>query len=546
MRTLVFVMATAACGGGNSVGIKIVDAPIKSGCLSSNECPTGYTCNEFGVCIAPTPGVDASTPPETEVELGTPVSSQRYVYVPMTSENKLARIDGLTLAVTTTMVGQSPRVVAAIPNSDGAVVLDQANGTATIVRPAPTGDVLDVLPTLQNLNALDIDPSGRFGVAWFDLAKAVQGGGLGGVGSFQDLTIVALAPGGEKAVNLTVGFVPRNVQFDATGDHAYVVTQDGVSVIDLANAVASPPTSVPPIAVAAPGVPVSDLEVLIVSTGDFAVVRQAGVAALRVVSLRAVDAGTVFTVPLASSASDIDLAPDGSRVYAVERDAALLAVVDIPADVIDPTGVQTVNLSSGTLGSIEVSKDGTRALLFTNATHDERLTMVRLDQAGFPAVTWPLRKAVFAVAISPTSTSAIVVGAKAPGDPSTATSLDQFIDESYGYSLVDLGTGFATLQLTDVDPGSLAYAPSGSKAYVSLDGGDDPTATRAVQIVDVQSGVITTSVLGSPPSDVGILPAANVAFVSQRHPLGRISFFALVTDAVRTVTGFDLNSQVVP
>jgi hypothetical protein len=51
--------------------------------------------------------------------------------------------------------------------------------------------------------------------------------------------------------------------------------------------------------------------------------------------------------------------------------------------------------------------------------------------------------------------------------------------------------------------------------------------------------------LGSPPSAVGILPGAGQAFVAQRHPLGRVSFLDVVTDAVRTVTGFDLNSQIV-
>ena len=192
-----------------------------------------------------------------------------------------------------------------------------------------------------------------------------------------------------------------------------------------------------------------------------------------------------------------------------------------------------------------LSHDGRRALLFTNAVDDKRLTMVQLDQTGYPTVTWPLRKSVRAVGISPSGGSAIVLGAKAFGDPSTATSFDEYIDRSYGYSLVDLASGFAKLQITDVDPGPFVYAPDGSKAYVALDGGDDPTATRAVQVVTVQTGVVTTDVLGSPPAAVGVLPSVNAAFVSQRHPLGRGSFVGFVTDAVRTVTGFDLNSQVV-
>ena len=546
------LLALAACSGGGSANYSggFTDAGAAGAssdagplhCLSSNECPTGYTCNDVGVCEMPGPTGDAGAPPETEYTFGAPISSERFVYVAMTNEDELARIDGNTLGVTATHVGHAPSVVAAIPGSDGAVVLDQANGTATIVRPGRTGaDTVDVLPTLQNLNRLDVDPTGHYAVIWFDLAAA---GGFQGVGSFQDVTVLALAAGGEKAVNLTVGFRPRAVEFDAAGTHAYVVTQDGVSVIDLAAATGGTPAIVPPIPVSAPGVAPEDLEVQVVSTGQWAVVRQAGVAGLRVVNVGATP-GQTYSIPLASEASDIDLAPDGTRVYAVERDAKRLAIVDIPGDAIDPSGVQTIDLSDATLGSLALSPDGKRALLYTNATLDPRLTLVELDQPGYPHVTWPLEKAVRAVAIAPTSDTALVLHAKVPGDPATATSFDDFLAKSYGYSLVDLASGFAKLQLTPVDPGPLAYAPDGTKVYVALDGGDADNATRALQIVATRTGVVMTEPLGSPPSAVGILPGAAQAFVAQRHPLGRVSFFDLATDAARTVTGFDLNSHIV-
>ena len=103
----------------------------------------------------------------------------------------------------------------------------------------------------------------------------------------------------------------------------------------------------------------------------------------------------------------------------------------------------------------------------------------------------------------------------------------------------------SSVRSTPVDPGPFAYAPDGSKAYIALDGGDAVTATRALQIVTVQTGVVTTKPLGSPPSGVGILPGTSQAFIAQRHPLGRVSFVELVTDGMRTVTGFDLNSHVV-
>jgi DNA-binding beta-propeller fold protein YncE len=171
--------------------------------------------------------------------------------------------------------------------------------------------------------------------------------------------------------------------------------------------------------------------------------------------------------------------------------------------------------------------------------------MIKLDEPGFPKVTWPLKKSVRALGISPTGNTALVLHAKAPGDPAGATGVDDFIDKSYGYSLVDLATGFAKLEITKVDPGPFAYSADGAKVYVALDGGNALGSTRALQVVTTQTGVVITKPLGSPPSAVGILPGAGEAFAAQRHPLGRITFVNLGTDAVRTVTGFDLNSDIV-
>src|SRR3954453_6469028 len=121
MRRHLWCVLLAACGAGGSFdnGASSGDAGI--GCLSSNECPTGQVCNDFGQCELPGGGSGAgsgsgSGAPETEIQLGTPLSAQRYVYVAMTAEDELARIDGLTLAVTATPVGKAPRDVATIPN----------------------------------------------------------------------------------------------------------------------------------------------------------------------------------------------------------------------------------------------------------------------------------------------------------------------------------------------------------------------------------------------------------------------------------------------
>lgn len=542
------------CGAACTTSGDRASAPLEPGagggeppamCLTSNECPTGWTCSEFHTCQPPAPGGDSGAPPETEIVFGAPASSQRFVYVAMTARGKLARIDGETLVVSSTPVGAAPREVATIPGSDGAIVLDSHHGTATIVRPVVGGsDTARVVGTLPGLNQIAVDPTGRFAVLWFDIARALRDG-TPSAGNFQDVVVVALAPGAERTVALTVGFRPRAVAFDAAGTRAYVITRDGVSVVDLVDATLDAPRIVPPIQVAPPGTSPDDLEVQVVATGDFAAVRRAGHAGLRVVGLGVATAGQAWDIPLAAPPTDIDLAPDGSRVFAVLRDAQRLAIIDIPGDAIDPGGITTVDLAPATVGSIAVSGDGRRALLYTNATLDPHLTHVELDRPGFPHATWPLQKAVRAVGISPDGATAIVLAAKAPGDPATAPSIEEFIAQSHGYQLVDLATGFAKLQLTPVDPGPFAFAPDGSRAYVALDGGDAVTATRAVQIVATRTGVVRSHALGSPPAAVGIVPGALQAFVAQRHPLGRISFVALTSDGFRTVTGFDLNSQIV-
>jgi DNA-binding beta-propeller fold protein YncE len=315
-------------------------------------------------------------------------------------------------------------------------------------------------------------------------------------------------------------------------------------VIDLAYATNHEPSIVPPIPVAAAGVPADDVEVQILATGEYAAVRQANHAALRIVNVGAL-AGLSFDVPLASAPTDIDLAPDGARVYAVQRDAQTLSIIEVPADAQNPNGVDHIDLTNAAIGSLVLSGDGTRALLFTNATADERITLVKLDQPGYPRQTWTLKKSLRAVGISPAGDTALLLNAKAFGDPATAANFEEYIDRSYGYTLLDLATGFGKLQITPVDPGPFSYSPDGSKVYVALDGGDAVNATRALQVVTTQTGVVTTKPLGSAPSSVGILPGAAQAFTAQRHPLGRVSFVDLASDAVRTVTGFDLNSQVV-
>jgi DNA-binding beta-propeller fold protein YncE len=550
-------LAAAACAATDGAAAGSSDGGWGGGgtdeCLSSSECPTGWTCSEFGTCQPPTPQPDGGTEPlpeEEEYDLGAPVSSLRFVYVAMTALDSLAKIDGRTLAVSSLPVGERPKVVVSAPGTDTVVVLDSVNGTATVVRPTVDRDERTVLGTLPRLNRLVIDPTGRYAVSWFDFDQAIaDAGGIDNVelvGSYQDVTIIDLTPGDERSVDLTVGFRPRAVAFDAAGTRAYVITQDGVSVIDLAEATGAGPAIVPPISIT--GDPFTDpsaVEVAVVASGVYAVVREAGASHLRILRLTGSGAGQSWVVPLPSPPSDVDLSPDGARAYVTLRESAQLAVIDVPGGGLDPESVEYVDLDGELVGSLVLSRDGDRGLLFTNAFLEKRITVIALDEPGYPHQTFPLQKAVRWVHLSPAGDSAVIVHAKAPGDPGSAGSFEEFLDRSFGYSVFDLATGFAKLQLTPVDPGGVAFAPAAPRAYIALDGGDAEGAVAQLHSVALDTGVVRVQKLGSPPDAVGVLPGADVAYVNQRHPLGRVSFIDIETGTTRTITGFDLNSRII-
>jgi hypothetical protein len=559
MRLLVGTLLLAACGSGLEGDYAAPTSDASGGgtpqCFSSSECPVGFICSEFGTCVPPPPPpTDAGTnpdtpPPEVEYKLSEPISSRRYVWVAMTEQDRLAKIDGTNLEVVSVEVGDQPKILATLPESDTAVVLDSHNAAATVVR-ASTGAVASELyPTLPNLNRLAVAPGGRHAVAFFDLNKAIiDAGGLdavGEVGSFQDVTVLAVQS--QRSVDLTVGFRPREIEHDASGRYAFVVTDDGISVIDLPAMTAGGPTIVPPIPIMEDVfADTTGVEVDVVASGQYAVVRRPGVAELRVVSLLGPTAGEGTTIPLPAVPSDLDLAPDGSRVYAVFRAPTPgLAIIDIPGDAFDPAGITFIDLANATSGSLELSKDGTRGMLFTNATLDERITVVELDRPNFPHHTYPLQKAVLTAGFDPTGTKAVVLHTRAPGDPEQATTFDAYIDRKPGYSVLDIATGFAKLQITEVNPKLFTFATTAPRAYVTLDGGDAEGAFVAVQQIELDSGVVRTIELGSPPDAIGVLPDSNKIFVSQRHNLGRVSFIDVETNQVRTLTGFDLNSQII-
>jgi hypothetical protein len=147
--------------------------------------------------------------------------------------------------------------------------------------------------------------------------------------------------------------------------------------------------------------------------------------------------------------------------------------------------------------------------------------------------------------VAPDSRTVLVVHTKAAGSPLAAgLNADEIIARSYGYTVVDLTSGFAKLQLTSAPVGDLAVTPDATRAFLLLR--DDGASIRLAQRIHLGSFIVDDFPLGSPPLSLAALIDSKRIFVSQQHPEGRISFIHWETGATESVTGFELNGRIVP
>jgi DNA-binding beta-propeller fold protein YncE len=517
------------------------DSGTATQCHGANDCPPGYICNAFGYCSLPSKsgdgGVgDAGLPPEVEQDKEPPASGKVYVYVAVPEQDMVAKIHSITLQVRAIKVGKDPGALRTLPGQDVAVVLGRLSSTATILRSKTDGgDDVTTLKTAAGLNQLVVAPSGAYAVAYFDVNKSK--GKIDPKQSFQEITVLRLAIGKEQAVDLSVGFRPSSVQFSSDGAKAFVITDKGISVVDLA--AATKPAIIPTIPVLGDPLkePTPD-EVLVTPDGALALIRLGGLKGIRVLDLAT---KALTDLPLGAEPTDIDLTADGKLAVAVLRDSKQVALLDIPADLQDPTGVETLSTAPYTAGQSELTADGKRAFLFSNATTQE--VLLTADLTTRKLGVYPLKKGVRSVLSSPDGKRAVVLHNKVPGAPKVEDGFETYVDKSYGYSLLDLAANFDKLQLTGADPGEVAFAADSLTAYLLLS--DTKAALRSVEAIDLSSFMVNSVGLGSHPVALGVIDATGTVYVAQSHPLGRVTFVEIKTQGTKTVTGFELNSHII-
>ncbi len=468
-------------------------------------------------------------PPEKELESAfeAPVATKRFVWTANPTTNRVALINAETFEVRLADAGLAPTTVAALPGDDrdGAIVLNVGSEDATIVSIDDQGAIAaTTVPTHAGANAVAVSPRGQWAVAWTDAAQFDETA-LDPTDGLQDVTVVDLRDT-PRATTLSVGYRPSRVTFDEDETRAFIVTEPGLSIIELGD-----------VPRAGSLIELTDDPVADQAARDVSVTPDGALAVVRVDATRALGFVDTVTgerqgVDLGNFVTDLDLSTDGKSAFAVA--GSTLVVVPVPPGHRDPATFPRASVDNVVSRSVSLSPDTSLALLYANAEMNQYLTVLTSasDWQRFEGRALDLRAPVLAAFAAPDALHGIAFQSPASNSRKAGA-----------FSIVSAQTDRAPKLIgTDAPPVAVSFASDGGTAVIATR--DLAKASYGMYLVYLDNLEENFYALPSPPLAAGMVEDAKRAFVAQAHPEGRITFVDLEDGAARTLTGFELAAKV--
>ena len=129
------------------------------------------------------------------------------------------------------------------------------------------------------------------------------------------------------------------------------------------------------------------------------------------------------------------------------------------------------------------------------------------------------------MAVSPTGGSLLVFHTE--GDADDADTSSPFYD-AWALTLIDLNDYRQNPMVLPAEPSAYSTSTDGKYGFYLMEG------YKFLEVLDFETMLPEEIVLNSAPLFVGTLPETDIAFASQEHELGRISFYAA---AIKQRTG---------
>jgi len=466
----------------------------------------------------PEPGGENEPSPPFSIELSPPAATDRYVFVPMPSLDSVAKVDSLSLTITSIKVGKEPEIVMTTPDNMHAVVFNSGSYSVSII--SVDTDAVVTVPVREFFNNMIMSPDGKYSLSYFDLLLSQGNIKIGDVRSFNEVSAVDILSGTELLY--PVGFNPKQIKFTSNSGKALVISDRKLSIIEFSTSTVSTISlTEDPFDMRKPR------EIEVHPDGSLCFISYENSDVISTVDLSTAE---IFTRTAGPLVSDISLSPDGGSLYIVNKGPGNVSVLDSST-----LTLTTFSPSSQLkIDTISLSPDGLLSLLYSSSGAEAKITVMDTTTGVF--ITYPLIKPVRDLVILPSGSSAFILhqGIASTGDPS----LDAFFNAYPTVSLFRLTTGESNPVAIASSPGRLAFSPDGSQVFLLLPG------VNSVMIAHMDTFIVDGAALLSKPSHVGVFPNSHKAYMSLEHPLGRVSFLDGTTMRLDTVTGFALQSLI--
>ncbi len=449
-----------------------------------------------------------------------PAATDAYVFVANPGRDTVTRIAVSDLAVLTTEVGHIPSTVQTTSDYSLAITLDEGDDSVTVIA-AETMEAVSV-EIRDNMNSLSLSPAGDWAMTWYDPDKESLGDS-NGVVSFNEVSFIRLDP--PTHVPMAVGYNPKGVRWSDDGKLAIVVSDGSLSVVDLTAATPSPTRIM--LAEDELDAPVAE-EVVLTPDGLYAFVRQREVETLQIVDLAA---GTVTPVDVGEDPTDMDVTPDGQRLAVVARSARQIWSYDVDDPFATPS---LLDFPSDTAwGAVSFAHGGDTAILYTSSALVASLAVWDTTTDLFDERS--LIKPVKTIALSPVGDVAMVFHTKEDAEDTDPS--EEFYNE-WAVTLMETDGLGENRMVVEAEPTGYSVTDDDRWGFYVMEG------VPTLEALSFESLLPEHLKLASDPVFVGTLPGRTLAWTSQQHELGRISFYDPDADELNTITGFELNSDI--
>jgi hypothetical protein len=168
--------------------------------------------------------------------------------------------------------------------------------------------------------------------------------------------------------------------------------------------------------------------------------------------------------------------------------------------------------------------------------------LVAIDIASRAVREFTLEKFARSLSVSPDGNHLFVVHGRRPGQPVAGEPITDLIAKSPAVSLIDLRDARTSFVRLDVDATAATWVASADAVLLALPRG--PGASARAVLVTLEAGPPWSVDLASEPQQAGTVPGSTWSWISQSHPLGRITLVDTAANLRRQITGFGLNSYI--